>query len=93
MSLRERIEAWLRKRCHVHDWHDWYVFDSSAVTTLGPRPRFRVAGQQIMQVCACGQTKRKPLETWQDARTARKRLPYIRWGTMVHRAALPPSLR
>lgn len=72
---------------HRHEWHDWYVFDSSAQTTVGPNPSFRVVGQQIIMLCACGATKRKHLATWGDARLARKRLPYKRWG--VGRFSLP----
>lgn len=87
-----RLLSWIRP--HVHEWHDWYVFDSSAVTTLGARPSFRVVGQQIMTVCAkCEATKRKPLRTWREARLARKRLPYKRWGIWSFSLELPPALR
>jgi hypothetical protein len=79
-------------RPHKHEWHDWYVFDSSAVVTIGGSAPPRIVGQQIMQLCACGQTNRKHLATWRDARIARKRLPYKRWGIWSFSLPVPPAL-
>jgi hypothetical protein len=87
-----RIRSWLRPVVHAHEWHDWYVFDSSATTTCGPRPRFRVVSQQIMMLCACGETERKPLQTWAEARMARKRLPYKRWGVWSFSLPVPLAI-
>lgn len=93
MSLGDRFRAWLQRRRHVHEWHEWYVFDSSATVTIGARTSHRIEGQQIMMLCACGETKRKHLPTWREARIARKRLPYKRWGIWQFSLPVPDALQ
>lgn len=60
---------------HRHEWRDWCVFDSSYTLTI-PSGKKRITGQAVLQICECGQTNRRPLATWRDARIARKLLPY-----------------
>lgn len=73
----------LRRPFHRHEWHEWYVFDSSTICTIGTDEPPRIVGQQIMMLCRCGATDRKHLATWTDARLARKRLPYKRWDLYI----------
>jgi|SRR5689334_14565529 len=91
-DLLKRLLEWHRRLRHVHEWHDWYVFDSSANVSLSDPRRYRVVGQALMKVCRCGRVEREPLATWEEARALRRRLPYVHWGVMVHRAPLPAAL-
>jgi hypothetical protein len=88
----QRFRGWIANRWHVHEWHDWYVFDSCGETITGPNPSFRICGQQIMMLCACGTTKRRHLRTWREARIARHLLPYKRWGIWSFSLEVPEAI-
>jgi hypothetical protein len=45
-----------------------------------------------MQLCACGQTNRKHLKTWREARIARHLLPYRPWGIWTFSLPKPAAI-